>query len=67
LHVILVGSITGGSLNPARSFGLALIMGDFSYQWIYWVAPIEGGLIAAGVYKVLHTKVEQEKEQLPPK
>jgi aquaporin Z len=67
LNVIFGGSITGGSLNPARSFGPALITGDFSYHWIYWIAPIAGGLIAAGVYKILHTKEEQENEQLPPK
>ena len=67
LNVIFGGSITGGSLNPARSFGPALITWDFAYQWIYWVAPIAGGLIAAGVYKLLHTEEEQEEEKLPPK
>ena len=66
-NVIFGGSITGGSLNPARSFGPALITWDFAYNWIYWIAPIAGGLIAAGVYKILHTKEEQEEEKLPPK
>jgi MIP family channel proteins len=66
-NVIFGGSITGGSLNPARSFGPALITWDFAYQWIYWVAPIAGGLIAAGVYKLVNTKEEQEEGKLPPK
>ncbi|MGH9985656.1 MAG: MIP/aquaporin family protein [Nitrososphaeraceae archaeon] len=65
LNVMFGGAITGGSLNPARSFGPALIVFDFSYQWIYWVAPIAGGLIAAGVYKLLNTKEEQEAEKMP--
>jgi MIP family channel proteins len=60
-NVMFGGSISGGSLNPARSFGPALITGNFSYHWIYWVAPIIGGLIAAGVYKALHKDTD-----LPP-
>jgi MIP family channel proteins len=66
-NVIFGGSITGGSLNPARSFGPALITGNFSFHWIYWVAPIIGGLIAAGVYKGLHKDTDlpsAESEQI---
>ena len=45
---------TGGSLNPARSFGPDLILGDFpSEHWIYWAAPAVGAVLAAGLYKFL--------------
>lgn len=66
-NVILGGSISGGSLNPARSFGPALIVGNFDFQWIYWIAPILGGLISAGVYKGLHKDLDlpsPEAEQI---
>jgi MIP family channel proteins len=63
LNVMFGGAITGGSLNPARSFGPALIMGDFSYHWIYWIAPIIGGLIAAGVYKAIHKDTDLPGEE----
>ena len=53
-NVIFGGSITGGSLNPARSFGPALIAGNFDHHRLYWIAPIIGRIIAAGVYKGLH-------------
>ena len=44
--------LTGGSLNPARSFGPAVVERDFpGYHWIYWVGPAMGGLLAAGYYK----------------
>jgi aquaporin related protein len=45
---------TGGSLNPARSFGPALVNRDFhGYHWIYWVGPMLGSLLAAGFYKFI--------------
>jgi aquaporin Z len=28
--------------------------GNFDNKWLYWIAPILGGIIAAGVYKALH-------------
>jgi aquaporin related protein len=45
---------TGGSLNPARSFGPALVNRNFnSYHWIYWLGPMLGAVIAAGFYKFI--------------
>lgn len=42
---------TGGSLNPARSFGPCVVVHSFySYHWIYWVGPILGALLASGFY-----------------
>jgi len=45
---------TGGSLNPARSFGPAVVNHSFpGYHWIYWVGPILGSLLATGFYKLM--------------
>ena len=45
---------TGGSLNPARSFGPCVVLRSFaSYHWIYWVGPILGTLLACGFYKFI--------------
>src|ERR1700712_4172370 len=45
---------TGGSVNPARSFGPAVVSHQFhSYHWIYWVGPILGALLASGFYKFI--------------
>ena len=49
-NVILGGSVSSASMNLARSFDPALIVWNFDYLWIYWVAPILGGLIASGFY-----------------
>jgi MIP family channel proteins len=59
-NVIFGGSISGGSLNPARSFGPALIIGNLSYNWIYWIAPVIGGLIAAGLHRLLHEEQDRQ-------
>jgi aquaporin related protein len=45
---------TGGSLNPARSFGPCVVTLDFpGYHYIYWFGPLMGTLLAFGMYRVV--------------
>ena len=54
IHLVSI-PVTGTSVNPARSLGPALFVGGtaLSQLWLFWVAPIIGGLLAAAVWKIL--------------
>jgi len=49
--VMVGGPLTGGSFNPARWFGPALVGNDWGGTWPYLVGPIVGSLLAAAVFK----------------
>jgi aquaporin Z len=55
VHLIGI-PITGTSVNPARSLGPALILGGtaLSQVWLFIVAPLVGGAVAAGLHRVLY-------------
>jgi glycerol uptake facilitator-like aquaporin len=47
LGIALLGTATGGSLNPARQFGPAVVSGQTRFLWAYLLAPMFGAAIAA--------------------
>ena len=49
--ILVGGPLTGASLNPARTFGPALISMNFTAHWAYWLGPIIGALLAALLYR----------------
>ncbi|XP_029810114.1 aquaporin-6 [Suricata suricatta] len=44
---------TGCSMNPARSFGPAIILGKFEVHWIFWVGPLTGAVLASLIYNFI--------------
>ena len=50
-NILACGAITGASMNPARSFGPALLVGNFSWHWLYWLAPVAGACVGATLYE----------------
>jgi len=48
-----LATLSGASLNPARSIGSALVGGDLNQLWIYLVGPVVGGIVGWGVWRVI--------------
>lgn len=53
LEALFAGPVSGASMNPARSFGPALMSLYFEHHWIYWLGPILGAVSGALTYNFL--------------
>ena len=51
VDILMGGPLTGGSMNPARTFGPALAGGFWQNDLVYWIGPIAGAIIAALLYE----------------
>ncbi|MBV7261673.1 aquaporin Z [Photobacterium sp. WH77] len=60
IHLISI-PVTNTSVNPARSTGVAVYVGDWAIAqlWLFWLAPIVGAVIGATIYKVIAREGEQ--------
>jgi aquaporin Z len=61
IMVCLEAPISGTGTNPARSFGPALISGNWEAWWIYWLGPMTGGLVAIVACSFLAKRIEVAK------
>ncbi|HYL65560.1 MAG TPA: MIP family channel protein [Nitrosopumilaceae archaeon] len=60
IHLVGV-PLTGASVNPARTFGPALISGYWDYHWIYWAGPIIGAIIAGLIMNYVFVKKAEQQ------
>jgi aquaporin Z len=65
LDILFGGNVSGASMNPARSFGPALLSNSFGDLWIYWSTTFIGTALSAFIYAVLsqdsHRKAKTAK------
>ena len=54
--ILVGGPLTGAAMNPARAFGPQLVQNVWTDGWIYYVAPLAGGALAALAYEWLYLR-----------
>ncbi|KAJ9698338.1 hypothetical protein PVL29_007424 [Vitis rotundifolia] len=63
-NILVGGAFDGASMNPAVSFGPAVVSWTWSNHWVYWLGPFIGAAIAAIVYSIFYL-IPTTHEQLP--
>nr|QLF98840.1 TIP1;2 [Prunus avium] len=63
-NILVAGAFDGASMNPAVSFGPAVVSWTWDNHWVYWLGPFVGAAIAALVYDLIYITPDTH-EQLP--
>ena len=63
---LVTGPLTGGSFNPARSLGPAVLSGVWTAHWLYWIAPILGMTLSMRLYRWLRSSRQITGETTTP-
>jgi glycerol uptake facilitator-like aquaporin len=56
IDILVGGPLTGASMNPARTFGPAVIGNVWAHHAVYWVGPMAGGIAAGLLYQGVFLK-----------
>ena len=62
--ILIGGPVSGASMNPARSFGPALLSGIWQDQWVYWIGPFVGAIPGALAYQFLRGAPASSSKQV---
>ncbi|RVW56964.1 Aquaporin TIP1-3 [Vitis vinifera] len=64
-NILAGGAFDGASMNPAVSFGPAVVSWTWSNHWVYWLGPFIGAAIAAFVYSIFYLSPTTTSNSLP--
>ncbi|KAE9621801.1 hypothetical protein Lal_00032759 [Lupinus albus] len=62
-NILVGGAFSGASMNPAVTFGPAIVSWTWTNHWIYWAGPLIGGGLAGLIYEVIF--INHSHEQIP--
>jgi glycerol uptake facilitator-like aquaporin len=65
IDVLFGGPFTGAAMNPSRAFGPQLVGNHWANGWVWYVGPLLGGAIAAGLYSFLYLNRPEAAPEIP--